>query len=56
MPDNTTGGRLAHGAIPQNKALAPGETKGATPATTVTKPATPPPGKSGVTPPSDGSR
>lgn len=42
--------RVTGGASPQNKAKAPGETRGATPRTDTAKPDKPPKGASGVTP------
>lgn len=40
--------RVTGGAAPQNKAQAPGETRGAQPTTNQPKPTTPPTGPSGV--------
>lgn len=51
-----TNRRVTGGAAPQNKATVPGETKGAQPTTTQTKPSKPPSGPSGVSPSTDGSR
>lgn len=57
MTDKPRSGRTVTGdAAPQNKATAPGETRGAQPTTTQSKPANPPSGPSGVSPSENGSR
>lgn len=48
--------RVTGGAAPQNKAIAPGDGKGAQPTTAQPKPASPPPGPSGVSPSGNGDR
>lgn len=51
-----TNRRVTGGAAPQNKATAPGDTKGAQPTAAQPKPAKPPSGPSGVSPSDNGAR
>jgi hypothetical protein len=51
-----TGRRVHGGAAPQNKAISPGDNKGAQPTSNQPKPSNPPAGPSGVSPSPSGSR